>query len=332
MDSRPFPAEVNAQTVRGALKSAGIDHLIVKIRTGRDLLKIDVVWNDDTAEALRLCNLMVDALRPFWNDGNIRVFVLAHRTVCVRRERWDRTVPQAALNRAWDEAHAEYVVRAVAAHDSEDLPPRVREAEDRRRFRGLIEQSSIGQGLRRLAEHGADREADLVSEELRSKRHVVAEGYDFVRGGVSRQYSDGTIENSLEPKIPAVGTLLRYKDSTPRYVVLCSHDEYVMTGPDGTMRLRKRRDDDGVWYRHGLLAVEFGGHKRHELQERLQESGTARRDPLMSWALDYGQLAVDLVEQADGVAVGVERREDLHLTLVRLDMLTEIDELNALES
>lgn len=48
----------------------------------------------------------------------------------------------------------------------DDVPPRVLAAEDRRNFRTLLDQSSIGKGLRRMAEHGVDAEADHVSREL----------------------------------------------------------------------------------------------------------------------------------------------------------------------
>lgn len=49
---------------------------------------------------------------------------------------------------------------------TDDVPPRVLAAEERRAFRQRLARTSIGEGLRYMAEHGVDAEADRVSRDL----------------------------------------------------------------------------------------------------------------------------------------------------------------------
>jgi hypothetical protein len=88
----PRPVNPNGRNIRAAAHAAGLEHLIERVSTGRNLT---YVWLklDGTPEQ---GEMLAAVLRPLWNDGKTRVTVSdISGAVFVSREDWHRTRPAA---------------------------------------------------------------------------------------------------------------------------------------------------------------------------------------------------------------------------------------------
>ena len=91
-----MPNNTTARIVRPALRAAGLENKIERVTTGRNCTYVRLIWDDDRSTRERTAEAVMTALRPLWNDGDQRVWLVYSGMVAITRKGWYRTEPAAA--------------------------------------------------------------------------------------------------------------------------------------------------------------------------------------------------------------------------------------------